>query len=117
MNVYISIDGVLRNFVNRFHYHYEQAYIDVENPDESFDYKVIEPITNDNLMNCFAFQSKEEYEFFRYIEYPMELYGHSPVSYNGAINDLNKYIHENPTHNVTLVGLDEFGKSRPATGI
>jgi hypothetical protein len=115
MNVYISIDGVLRNFVSRFHYHYEQAYIDVENPDESFEYKVIEPIANDNLMGSFAFQSKEEYEFFRYIEYPMELYGHSPISYNGAINDLNKYVHENPTHNVTLVGLDEFGKSRPAT--
>lgn len=115
MNVYISIDGVLRNFVNRFHYHYEQAYIDVEAPDDSFEYKVIEPITNDNLMNCFNFQSKEEIDFFTYVEYPMELFGHSPLSYSGAVNDLNKYIHENPTHNVTLIGLDEFGKSRPAT--
>ena len=56
MNVYISIDGVIRNFVNKFHYHYEQAYIDVENPSEEFEYKVTEPICNDNLLNHFSFQ-------------------------------------------------------------
>jgi hypothetical protein len=115
MNIYISIDGVLRNFINRFHYHYEQAYIDVEEPSTEFEYKVTEPLTNDNLMDHFAFQSKEEFEFFTYIEYPMELFGHSPVSYSGAINDLNNFIHENKDKTITLVGLDEFGKARPAT--
>jgi hypothetical protein len=115
MNIYISIDGVLRNFINRFHYHYEQAYIDVEEPSTEFDYKVTEPLTNNNLMDHFAFQSKEEFEFFTYIEYPMELFGHSPVSYTGVINDLNNFIHENQDNTITLVGLDEFGKARPAT--
>lgn len=118
MNIYISIDGVLRNFINRFHYHYEQAYVDVEKEEtekESFDYSVTEPIYNDDLMQYFKFQSKEEFEFFTYIEYPMELFGHSPLSYNGVINDLNKFIYENKDKNITLVGLDEFGKARPAT--
>ena len=60
MKIYISIDGVLRNIINRFHYHYENAFIDVDETEEgdSFEYKVIEPITNDNLSNHFLFQSK-----------------------------------------------------------
>lgn len=115
MNVYISIDGVIRNFINKFHYHYEQAYIDVENPSEEFEYKVTEPISNENLMEHFAFQSKEEFDFFTYIEYPMELYGHANLSYNGVVNHINRYIFENKEYNVTLVGIDELGKSRPAT--
>ena len=116
MNIYISIDGVLRNFINRFHYHYEQAYIDVENAEENtFEYSVSDPIYNDDLMNYFKFQSKEEFEFFTYIEYPMELFGHSPLSYNAVINDLNKFVYENKDKNITLVGLDEYGKARPAT--
>lgn len=115
MNIYISIDGVLRNFVNRFHYHYEQAYIDVEETEDNFEYKVIEPITNKTLSDHFIFQSKEQEEYFEYIEYPMELYGHSPVSYNGVNNELNKLVYDNKEHNITLVGLDELGKARPAT--
>lgn len=115
MNIYISIDGVLRNFVNRFHYHYEQAYIDVEETEDNFEYKVIEPITNKTLSDHFIFQSKEQEEYFQYIEYPMELYGHSPVSYNGVNNELNKLVYDNKEHTITLVGLDELGKARPAT--
>ena len=115
MNIYISIDGVLRNFINRFHYHYEQAYIDVEESDDNFEYKVIEPLTNINISDHFIFQSKDQQDYFQYIEYPMELYGHSPVSYNGVNNDINKLVFENKEHTITLVGLDELGKSRAAT--
>ena len=59
MNIYISIDGVLRNFINRFHYHYEQAYIDVEENEDDFEYKVIEPLTNINISDHFIFQSSD----------------------------------------------------------
>ena len=115
MNIYISIDGVLRNFINRFHYHYEQAFIDVEESEDNFEYKVIEPLSNKTISDHFIFQSKDQEDYFQYIEYPMELYGHSPVSYNGVSNDLNKFIYDNKEHNITLVGLDELGKARPAT--
>lgn len=115
MNIYISIDGVLRNFINRFHYHYEQAYIDVEESEDDFEYKVIEPLTNINIADHFIFQSKEQQDYFQYIEYPMELYGHSPASYSGVNNDINKLVFENKEHTITLVGLDELGKSRAAT--
>lgn len=117
MNIYISIDGVLRNFINRFHYHYENAYIDVDvdASEDKFDYKVIEPITNLDLSNHFIFQSKEQREFFQYIEYPMELYGHSPVSYINVYNEFNKFVYDYRDHNITIVGLDELGKAKAAT--
>jgi hypothetical protein len=118
MNIYISIDGVLRNFVNRFHYHYENAYINVDDDEEStdtFEYKVIEPITNLNLTDHFIFQSKDQSNHFQYIEYPMELYGHSPVSYPNVYNEFNKFVFDYKDHDVYLVGLDEFAKAKPAT--
>jgi len=117
MKIYISIDGVLRNFINRFHYHYENAYIDVDvgASEDKFDYKVVEPITNKDLSEHFIFQSKEQKDFFQYIEYPMELYGHSPVSYINVYNELNKFVYDHKDDEVTLVGMDELGKTRPAT--
>jgi hypothetical protein len=45
----------------------------------------------------------------------MELYGHSPVSYSNVNNDLNKIVYHHKDHKIFLVGLDELGKSRPAT--
>lgn len=117
MNIYISIDGVLRNFINRFHYHYENAYIDVdvEASEDKFDYKVVEPITNHDLSDHFIFQSKEQKEYFQYVEYPMEIYGHSPVSYINVYNEFNKMVYDLKDYTITLVGLDEFLKARPAT--
>ncbi len=116
MRVYISIDGVLRNFINRYHYHYENAFINVDDENgDTFEYRVTEPITNHNISDHFLFQSKEQEEYFQYIEYPMELYGHAPVSYNNVNNDLNKMIYHHKDHEFYLVGLDELGKARPAT--
>ena len=118
MNIYISIDGVLRNFVNRFHYHYENAYINVDEEEgstDTFEYKITDPITNLNLTDHFAFQSKEQSDHFQYIEYPMELYGHSPVSYINVYNEFNKFVFDYKDHDVYLVGLDEYAKAKPAT--
>ena len=59
MEVYISINGVLRNLIQKFEYHYENNFlesdIEVEEDVEPFDYRVTIPIRNDNLMNYFAF--------------------------------------------------------------
>lgn len=118
MNIYISIDGVLRNFVNRFHYHYENAYINVDEEEgstDTFEYKITDPITNLNLTDHFAFQSKEQSDHFQYIEYPMELYGHSPVSYINVYNEFNKFVFDYKDHDVYLVGLNEYAKAKPAT--
>ena len=80
-----------------------------------FEYAVTEPIQNDNLLNSYKFQSQEEFENFLFIEYPIEIFGHSGLSYSTTFTDLHKILFDNPEHNFTLVGLDELGKSKPAT--
>lgn len=115
MEIFISIDGVLRNFIQKFRYHYNDAYLESENEDESFEYGIIEPIHNDNLLDSFKFQSKEQFDYFLYIEYPLEIFGHAGLSQEHSISTLNKIMIENKEHNFTLIGLDEFGKAKPAT--
>lgn len=116
MEIYISIDGVLRNLIQKFNYHYTDAFLQSEFENENdFEYNIVYPIQNDNLLNSYKFQSLEEFEFFTYIEYPIEIFGHAGVSYPTSISDLNKIIFDNPQHNITVVGVDEVGKSKPAT--
>lgn len=118
MEIYISIDGVLRNKIQKFHYHYSQAYLAPDSTfdeDDIFDYGITEPILNDNLMDSFKFQSKEHFEYFYYIEYPLEIFGHAGLGHENSISNLNKLMGLNKDHNFTIVGLDEFGKAKPAT--
>lgn len=120
MEIYISIDGVLRNTIQKFDYHYNEAYFnsDViieEEEKNDFEYGVTEPIQNDNLLNSYKFQSKEEFENFIFIEYPIEIFGHAGLSYSTTFTDLHKILFDNPEHNFTLVGLDELGKAKPAS--
>jgi hypothetical protein len=116
MEIFISIDGVLRNTIQKFDYHYNDAYLSGDLPeDNTFEYGVTEPIQNDNLLNSYKFQSKEEFEFFLFVEYPIEIFGHAGLSYSTTFTDLHKIIYENQEHNFTLIGLDELGKSKPAT--
>jgi len=116
MEIYISIDGVLRNTIQKFDYHYKDAYLNSEFENETnFEYKINEPIENNNLANSYAFQSIEEYEFFLFVEYPIEIFGHAGLSYSTTFTELNKLIYDNQKYNFTLVGLNEMGKAKPAT--
>lgn len=119
MEVYISINGVLRNLIQKFEYHYENNFLEsditVEEDEEPFDYKVTTPIRNDNILNYFAFQSKEELSNFTFVDYPLEIFGHAGISYMAVMSDLNTLIYENPHINFTVVGLDEFGKAKSST--
>lgn len=115
MEIFISIDGVIRNLIQKFDYHYKDAFVDAELEDNTFEYGITEPIENDNILNSYKFQSKEEFEYFLFIEYPIEIFGHAGLSYSTTFSDLNNMIYNNQEHNFTLVGLDELGKSKPAT--
>jgi hypothetical protein len=119
MEVYISINGVLRNLIQKFEYHYQNNFIDaeieVEENVKPFDYKITTPIRNDDLTQFFAFQSKDEFNNFLYIDYPLEIFGHSTLSYPTVIYDLHQLIREKPEVNFTIIGLDEFGKAKPST--
>lgn len=115
MEILISIDGVIRNTIQKFDYHYNDAYIESDIENNTFEYGKIEPTYNDDLFNYYKFQSREEYEYFFYMEYPIEIFGHAGLSYSTTFTDLHKLIYDNPEHNFTLIGLDEFGKAKPAT--
>jgi hypothetical protein len=116
MEIYISIDGVLRNTIQKFDYHYQDAYLnsDIEG-EEAFAYNIEGNIQNDNLLNYYKFQSQEEFEYFMFIEYPIEIFGHAGLSYSTTFSELHKIIFDNKDHNFTLIGLDELGKAKPAT--
>lgn len=116
MEIFISIDGVIRNTIQKLDYHYRDAYFNSDFTNENnFEYKIIDSVRNDNLFDYYKFQSVEEFEYFLFIEYPIEIFGHAGLSYSTTFTDLNKLIHDNPEHNFTLIGCDELGKSKPAT--
>lgn len=134
MKINISINGVLRNLIQKFEYSYKTYYQDsdfignkpieldnngnpitTEDNTSNFEYLVKEPIFNDNLLNYFTFQSIEEYENFLFLEYPLEIFGHSNISYSTVFTDLTAYIKKHENDTITLVGLDELGKAKPAT--
>lgn len=132
MEIYISIDGVLRNTIQKFDYHYKDFYLDREedtakttiNDDgeegeqitiDPFDYGVEGEIKNDDLMKYYRFQSVDEFKNFLYVEYPIEIFGHAGLSYSTAMSDLNKFIYDNEGDEITLVAIDNFSKAKPAT--
>lgn len=120
MNIFISINGVLRNTIDKFDYHYKDYYLDSD-PEEKteeenkFEYGVIEPVTNTYLRDSYKFQTSDEFENFLFMDYAVEIFGHANPSYKNAFFDLNTFIYENKEHRVTLIGLDELGKSKPST--
>jgi len=116
MEIYINIDGVIRNTIQKFDHHYKDFFLSSETEnEESFEYGIEYPIHNDSILDSYKFQSNDEYLNFAFVDYSMEIFGHAGLSYMNAITELNNFIYENKEHNVTLIGLDHLGKSKPAT--
>lgn len=116
MDIFISIDGVLRNTIQKLDYHYKDTYLGSEIiGDDEFEYGVSEEIKNNDLFSAYKFHSKEEFDYFMYIEFPIEIFGHAGLSYATTFTDLHEMIYENQQHKFTLIGLDEIGKAKPAT--
>lgn len=116
MNIFVSIDGVLRNTIQKFEYHYIEHFLNSDTDgEEVFSYAVTPPIQNDNLLNHFSFQDKEEFENFLFIEFPLEIFGHAGLSYGNPIYELNKLMFEHKDDTFTVIGMDELGKAKPST--
>jgi hypothetical protein len=132
MEIYISIDGVLRNTIQKFNYHYKDFYLDRDevitpisigengeeeetSPPEPFEYGIDGIVKNDNLRNSYRFQSIEEFQNFLYIDFAIEIFGHAGISYPNAISDLNNLIREYKNHNITLVDIDCLGRAKPSS--
>jgi hypothetical protein len=117
MEIFVSIDGVLRNTIQKFDYHYKDYYLNTESTEEeTFDYGINgEPVSIENLLSTYRFQSIDEFNRFLYFDFPIEIYGHAGLSYNQAATDFNKMVFENPNIKFTIIGLSEKGKSKPAS--
>jgi hypothetical protein len=136
----IEINGVLRDTIGKFKQLYEKHLVDVDHdetlqsfdlefdPENSgstelsiiedktfFNYEIKNEVTSLNLMNHFAFRSKDELYSFMYEDYTMELFGHAPsteINTFNILNDLYYKIREN--HDLIIVS-DEIGKSKPSS--
>jgi len=73
MEIFISINGVLRNLIQKFDYHYQDYFLssELEEEEETFEYGKEGKVQNDNLLNYYKFQSKEELDNFIFIDYPI----------------------------------------------
>ena len=117
MEIFVSIDGVLRNTVQKFDYHYKDYFLNTESTEEeTFEYSVkTKPVSFQKIINSYSFQSIDEFNKFLYFDFPIEIFGHGGLSYNQAATDLNKLIVEHPNCRFTLVGLNEKGKAKSAS--
>lgn len=133
MKIAIDINGVIRDVFTKASQIYEKFYIEdkldtinsefdtkteewVEKEDEkSFEYSLNLPVTNLNLINHFKFPNKEElYDFF-YVDFPMQIFGHSSSLTNTTFNELNDFYLKFRDENEIALISDEMGKSKPAT--
>lgn len=112
MKINISIDGVLRNFLQKFEYHYIDYYINNDVDNETFEYTINKPV---HTIDNFKFQSKDEQDMFMYVEFPLEIFGHAGLNTSTSISDINKLIFENKNIEFNFIGLNEYGKAKPST--
>jgi len=117
MEIFVSIDGVLRNTIQKFDYHYKDYFLNTESTEnETFEYEVkTKPFSFQKIIDSYSFQSVDEFNKFLYFDFPIEIFGHAGLSYNQAATDLNKLIVEHPNSRFTLVGLNEKGKAKSAS--
>jgi 5'(3')-deoxyribonucleotidase len=109
MNIGISINEVLRDFLTQFIYTYDK-YI------EKTEIKV-EEITEYDLMKHFKFENVDKLNTFLYLESPLEIFGHADQLHNNLMNHFNEFLNDiefDGEHHVKLVSR-EVNKSIPST--
>ena len=141
MRLAFDVNGVLRDTIGKFNQIYEQHMIgknEFESVDSTyeisfsgdtdeviemnekkdvnwFEYKILSPVSSLNLMDHFAFPTKEDLYSFMYEDYTMELFGHSPSTEMTTFNILNDIYYDLREKYDLLIVSDEIGKSKPAT--
>jgi len=91
-----------------------EEWIETDNKD-SFEYGLNLPVTSMNLIDHFKFKDNDELYNFFYIDFPMNIFGHSPSVSGNTFNILNDlYVDYRDNNEITIIS-DEIGKSKPAT--
>lgn len=135
MKIAFDINGVLRDTFLKTEQIYQKHYIDeyeenegissydeesgdfvIENSLEKFQYELDLPVKSlENIENHFKFRDKEELFNFFYVDFPMQIFGHSPSISISTFNVLNEVYEDLRDSHDILVVSDEIGKSKPAT--
>lgn len=85
------------------------------NNDDKFEYGINLPVTSTNLIDHFKFKNQDELYNFFYVDFPMQIFGHSPSISGNTFNILNDlYVDLRDNDEITIIS-DEIGKSKPAT--
>lgn len=133
MKIGIDLNGVVRDIFTKTEQVYTKFYLEeteddtvsefndetnewVEKSDEDkFKYELNLPITSMNLIEHFKFEKQEDLYNFFYVDFPMQIFGHSPSISANTFNILNDlYIDLRDNNDITIIS-DEIGKSKPAT--
>lgn len=115
--VFINITGVLRDTYAKAASEYRKYYIETEleeGEEEPFEYDMVLPVDTDDLSNHFKFQSEDEMKYFFFVEFAIEIFGHSAPVYNGVFRDLAELMKDNDDWEITIVS-DEVGKGKPSS--
>lgn len=103
----VSLDGVIRNFMEKLLYTYEKYYgVELD----------FEEVTDHTLMSQIPFKSETERDSFIYVDAPLELFGHPREVEAGITKQLNDFFNEQK-YQENSVGVREIGfdKAIPST--
>jgi hypothetical protein len=81
MKFAFDTDEVLRDTLSKMKATYEKFFIEdyvLEEGEEEFEYKIIEPVISHKFSEHFLFPSESDYINFLYLDFPMNIFGHSP---------------------------------------
>ena len=118
MKIAFEVNGVLRNTFGKAEEVYQKFFIDdyVKGEDEEeFEFKLNLPITSTTLSNHFVFQDEERLMEFFYVDFPMNIFGHSQSTENSTFHDLNDIYKDLRDDHELVIISNEIEKSKPAT--
>lgn len=132
MKIAFDINGVLRDTFLKASQIYEKFYLEesvedntssfdvdsgewVEDTKKPFEYELNLPVESLDLINHFSFPSQDELYSFFYVDFPMQIFGHSPSIDFNTFNILNKIYEDLREDNEIYIISDEIGKTKPAT--
>jgi len=86
-----------------------------ETKSDGFEYGLELPVTSMNLIDHFKFETPDDLYNFFYVDFPMNIFGHSPSISGNTFNILNDLYIDYRDENEIYIISDEIGKSKPAT--
>lgn len=118
MKIAFEVNGVLRNTFGKAEEVYQKFFIDdyvKEEDEEDFEFKLNLPITSTTLSNHFVFPDEERLMEFFYVDFPMNIFGHSQSTENSTFHDLNDIYKDLRDDHELVIVSNEIEKSKPAT--